>query len=192
MTRTGIDCSSGESLPLSRNAATNAPFCSVFRIFGAMPPPSYMPPVASTFSAMLPVSAPYAEANVFIVSKQMELDPSSRTLPDDCVRIFVREPRFQPCGLIEFFYIAQKRIDVRDAQARDDALETDAAFQRAAQIFEQRDFAVIARGEIAMAALGRNRAMRSCHPRSAQPRPVRCLRQSGPGAPRRWGRLHAE
>ena len=38
--------------------AAAACFSSVFRAFGAMPPPRYIPPVASTFNAMLPVSAP--------------------------------------------------------------------------------------------------------------------------------------
>src|ERR1700733_151658 len=81
ITRTGMDSSKGESRPLSRNACMNAPSCSVFRIFGAMPPPRYIPPVASTFRAILPVSAPYAPAKIFMVSKHRELEPSSAHSP---------------------------------------------------------------------------------------------------------------
>ena len=40
-----------------------------------------MPPVASTFSARLPASAPYAAAKVCIVSKHSALDPSSAHAP---------------------------------------------------------------------------------------------------------------
>src|SRR5271170_7682181 len=81
ITRTGTDSSSGDRRPLSIKACIKVPFSSVFKILGAMPPPRYIPPVASTLRARLPASAPYAPVKIFIVSKHSELEPSSAHSP---------------------------------------------------------------------------------------------------------------
>jgi hypothetical protein len=131
-----------------------------------------MPPVASTFSAMLPVSAPYAAAKVCMVSAHSGLDPSSAHWPITAFGSSVFMRSLQPRRLVHLLHVAQVRIDVLDAQAGDDALPAHAPVQRLAQILQQRNLAVGPCGEIAVSAFGRNRPMLLAVPdqqRLAQP-----------------------
>mmetsp|Transcript_55677 Transcript_55677/g.165645 ORF Transcript_55677/g.165645 Transcript_55677/m.165645 type:complete len:244 (-) Transcript_55677:160-891(-) len=67
---TGTRLSSGESRPLSWNACMNSELSplSRCRFFGVNPPAMYSPPSGIHLSAATPASAPYAVANVSIVS----------------------------------------------------------------------------------------------------------------------------
>src|SRR5580658_10563524 len=56
---TGMPSSSGRNLPLSRKARMKSGPVSLGKIFGEMPPPRKIPPVAMALRARLPASAPY-------------------------------------------------------------------------------------------------------------------------------------
>ena len=64
MTAIGIVATNADNGSFARNASMNAPDSSAGRIFGAMPPPTYTPAVATIRSARLPASAPYAATNM--------------------------------------------------------------------------------------------------------------------------------
>jgi hypothetical protein len=61
MTCTEMLSRSGRSLPFSRKARMKSGPVSRGRIFGEIPPPRKIPPVAIAFRARLPASAPYTE-----------------------------------------------------------------------------------------------------------------------------------
>ena len=65
----------------------------------------------------------------------------------------------QPVGFFHFLIVAEKGVHVLDADAGDDPLKGDPAVQGAAQVLEQRNILVSARGEVAVAALGGYGAM---------------------------------
>src|SRR5258708_7096387 len=75
-------------------------------------------------------------------------------LADDGVGIIGGQACAEPLGLVELFNVAQEGVDVLDAEAGDDALPADAALEGVAEIVEEGDLAIGARGEVAVAAFG--------------------------------------
>src|SRR5712672_88638 len=61
ITCTGMLSRSGRNRPFSRKARINRGPVSLGRIFGEIPPPRKIPPVAIALRARLPASAPYTE-----------------------------------------------------------------------------------------------------------------------------------
>ena len=70
----GIKQNIASSGGFARNARMKVPLANAGNTFGAMPPPTKMPPVETTRIARLPASAPYASTNIASVWTQ----PSQR------------------------------------------------------------------------------------------------------------------
>ncbi len=64
MTFTGICERRSENLPLSEKAFMTLPFSIHLRIFGAIPPARYIPPVVIPLRARFPASAPYIDTKM--------------------------------------------------------------------------------------------------------------------------------
>ncbi len=78
---------------------------------------------------------------------------------DDGVWILGGEAVAEPGGLLHLLVVAEKGVDVLDAEAGDDALEADAAVEGSTEVLEEGDLAIVAGREVAVAALGGDRRM---------------------------------
>ena len=95
----------------------------------------------------------------------------------------------QPAWFADFLHVLQEAIDILDAKTRDNALPADPPLQLVAQILQQRNLAVAARGEVAVATLRRYRPVllsipdqqRLAQPRTRRDQPAMALRIGVPG-----------
>ena len=143
MAWTGIERTSGFSLPLAVKDFMNAGSFSLGRIFGAMPPPMNTLPVANTLSARFPASAPRIDTKQVQRSNAQLRTAFQRNRGDDGGGVLGLDPAGQPRGPLRPARLAEELINSVEAGAGKDGLVTD-VLQVGEEELEESDFELIA------------------------------------------------
>ena len=154
MTRTGMDCRSGERRPLSRKACDEG---SVLQGLEDLGGDAAAEVHAAGGEDLERDVAGFGSVGGGEDLHRLEADRAGAifgALADDGVGVFGEHAVVEPLGLVDLFDVAEEGVDVLDAEAGDDALPTDATVEGVAEILEERDLAIGAGGEVAVAALG--------------------------------------
>ena len=166
------------ALVRGRRAGSGRP-SSARRSLGAMPPPTYTPPVRQPLSARLPASAPKISTNMSS-ARRGDARPSSAASADRGVRVAAAaSAAASQAGSALAAGVAQEVVEVADARARQHALVADVAAVALAQPAQQGDLVLGVRGrEVGVAALGRARQRGARRRAPRTPRRGRCRPRS--------------